>query len=129
MDGSTRAEACDEGNEQQVTGMSRVLRGVFFLLLLFVGYDVTGPDTGRAVILAHGSSVPYYIWDSTAVALGAAGYRVVRYDRFGIGLSDRPDAAYDSTMFTRQLDDSTGGVRRGRFGRTPSRDGAINVGA
>ncbi len=68
-------------------------------------YDITGPDTGRAVILVHGSSVPYYIWDSTAVALGAAGYRVVRYDRFGIGLSDRPDAAYDSTMFTRQLDE------------------------
>jgi pimeloyl-ACP methyl ester carboxylesterase len=68
-------------------------------------YDVSGPDSGRAVVLVHGSSVPYYIWDSTAVALSAAGYRVIRYDRFGIGLSDRPDAAYDSTLFTRQLNE------------------------
>jgi pimeloyl-ACP methyl ester carboxylesterase len=78
-------------------------------------YDITGPDTGRAIILAHGSSVPYYIWDSTAVALAAAGYRVVRYDRFGIGFSDRPDAAYDSTMFTRQLDELADSLKLATF--------------
>lgn len=68
-------------------------------------YQVNGPDTGRVVILAHGASVPLYIWDSTAVALSNAGYRVIRYDRFGFGYSDRPDAAYDSTMFVKQLDE------------------------
>ena len=64
----------------------------------FTHYDVSGPDSGRAVVLVHGASVPYYIWDSTAVALSAAGFRVVRYDRFGFGLSD-------STMFTRQINE------------------------
>lgn len=68
-------------------------------------YQIDGPDSGRVVILAHGASVPLYIWDSTAVALSNAGYRVVRYDRFGFGLSDRPDAVYDSTMFVKQLDE------------------------
>lgn len=66
-------------------------------------YDVAGPDSGRTVVLVHGFSVPYYIWDSTSVALSAAGYRVIRYDVFGRGFSDRPDAAYDSTMFVAQL--------------------------
>lgn len=78
-------------------------------------YDVSGPDTGRAIVLAHGASVPLYIWDSTAVALSNAGYRVIRYDRFGIGMSDRPDAAYDSTMFTRQLNDLADSLGLARF--------------
>lgn len=78
-------------------------------------YDVSGPDSGRAVVLAHGASVPYYIWDSTAVALSAAGYRVIRYDRFGIGLSDRPDAAYDSTMFTRQVNELADSLGLAKF--------------
>ena len=35
-------------------------------------YDIAGPDTARAVVLIHGFSVPYYIWDSTAVRLSDA---------------------------------------------------------
>ncbi|MBK6457326.1 MAG: alpha/beta hydrolase [Gemmatimonadetes bacterium] len=68
-------------------------------------YEVAGPDTGRVVVLVHGFSVPMYIWDSTFMALSAAGYRTVRYDVFGRGWSDRPDGAYDGPMFDRQLDE------------------------
>ncbi|MGV3711069.1 MAG: alpha/beta fold hydrolase [Gemmatimonas sp.] len=78
-------------------------------------YDIAGPDTGRAVVVVHGSSVPYYIWDSTSVALSSAGYRVIRYDRFGIGFSDRPDAAYDSTMFSRQIDELADSLKLTKF--------------
>jgi alpha-beta hydrolase superfamily lysophospholipase len=53
-------------------------------------YDLTGPDSGPTIVLVHGFSVPYYIWDSTAAALSAAGHHVLRYDEFGRGLSDRP---------------------------------------
>ena len=67
-------------------------------------YEVAGPDTGRVVVLVHGFSVPLYIWDSTFVALSNAGYRVIRYDLYGRGLSDRPDAAYDGAMYDAQLD-------------------------
>lgn len=66
-------------------------------------YDVTGPDGGRPVVLVHGFSVPYYIWDSTATALAAAGYRVVRYDEYGRGLSDRPNVDYSADLYDRQL--------------------------
>ncbi|MEO5568597.1 MAG: alpha/beta hydrolase, partial [Gemmatimonadaceae bacterium] len=65
--------------------------------------QVDGPDSGRVIVLAHGFSVPYYIWDSTAVALSKAGYRVVRYDTYGRGFSDRPAVDYDDKLFERQL--------------------------
>ncbi len=68
-------------------------------------YEVAGPDTGRVVVLVHGFSVPAYIWDSTFKALSGDGYRVIRYDLFGRGWSDRPDAAYDGAMYDRQLDE------------------------
>ncbi|MEO6631178.1 MAG: hypothetical protein ABIN13_05630, partial [Mucilaginibacter sp.] len=28
-------------------------------------YQIDGPDTGQVVILVHGFSVPYFIWDGT----------------------------------------------------------------
>lgn len=68
-------------------------------------YEVTGPDSARTVVLVHGFSVPMYIWDSTVTALGSTGYRVLRYDTFGRGWSDRPDAPYDGAFYTRQLDE------------------------
>jgi pimeloyl-ACP methyl ester carboxylesterase len=66
-------------------------------------YDVSGPADGPRVMLVHGFSVPAYIWDSTVVALTAAGYRVARYDTYGRGFSDRPDTRYDLDLFARQL--------------------------
>jgi pimeloyl-ACP methyl ester carboxylesterase len=66
-------------------------------------YKIDGPDSGRVIVLAHGFSVPLYIWDSTAAHLSAAGYRVIRYDAFGRGWSDRPDVPYDDKLYERQL--------------------------
>ena len=58
-------------------------------------YDVAGPESGQVVILVHGFSVPYYIWDTTFEALVAAGFRVIRFDLFGRGYSDRPATVYE----------------------------------
>lgn len=69
----------------------------------FTHYDLTGPDSGRAIVLVHGFSVPYYIWDSTAAGLAAAGDRVIRYDEYGRGLSDRPALPYNADLYERQL--------------------------
>ena len=66
-------------------------------------YQIDGPEAGRVVVLAHGFSVPYYIWDSTASALAGAGFRVLRYDTYGRGWSDRPDVAYNDRLFERQV--------------------------
>ncbi len=72
-----------------------------------VHYELSGPQDGPAVVLVHGFSVPYYVWDPTAQALTEAGFRVLRYDLYGRGFSDRPDATYNLNFFVKQLDDLT----------------------
>lgn len=69
----------------------------------YTHYQIDGPDTGRTIVLAHGFSVPLYIWDSTAAALASVGYRVVRYDAYGRGYSDRPDVVYSDKLYERQI--------------------------
>ena len=66
-------------------------------------YDVQGPDSGQRVLLAHGFSVPSYIWDSTVTALVGAGFRVARYDYYGRGFSDRPNVRYTADLLDRQM--------------------------
>ncbi len=66
-------------------------------------YQLEGPQMGRTVVLVHGFSVPYYIWDPTYDALVNAGNRVLRYDLYGRGYSDRPEADYDGQLFEQQL--------------------------
>lgn len=66
-------------------------------------YELAGPKDARTVVLVHGFSVPYYIWDPTFDALTAAGFRVLRYDLYGRGWSDRPDVHYDPDLFDQQL--------------------------
>ena len=66
-------------------------------------YELAGPDSARVVVLVHGFSVPSYIWDSTFAGLTAAGHRVLRYDLYGRGLSDRPGGEYDGALYDAQL--------------------------
>jgi pimeloyl-ACP methyl ester carboxylesterase len=68
-------------------------------------YELGGAETGPAVVLVHGFSVPYYIFDPTFDFLTQAGLRVLRYDLLGRGWSDRPNVAYSMDLFTRQLRD------------------------
>ena len=68
-------------------------------------YELAGPDTGKVIVLVHGFSVPYYIWDSNFSFLVHAGFRVLRYDMFGRGFSDRPEKIYEADLFRKQLAD------------------------
>ena len=69
----------------------------------YTHYEIGGPAGDRVVVLAAGVSVPYYIWDPTFTALVQAGFRVLRYDYYGRGYSDRPDIGYTQAMYVRQL--------------------------
>jgi pimeloyl-ACP methyl ester carboxylesterase len=70
----------------------------------YTHYDIAGPaSSDRVVVLAAGVSVPYYIWDPTFAALIDAGFRVLRYDYYGRGFSDRPDIEYAQDVYVRQL--------------------------
>lgn len=70
-----------------------------------VHYEIDGPEGGPLVLLVPGFSIPYYLWDPTFKALTRAGMRVLRYDLFGRGGSDRLRGAYDLAFFTRQISD------------------------
>ena len=73
----------------------------------FGGLDMPFRDysTTDVIVLIHGFSVPYFIWDPTFEFLVRSGFRVLRYDLFGRGLSDRPRVRYDIHLFVRQLKD------------------------
>jgi pimeloyl-ACP methyl ester carboxylesterase len=77
----------------------------------YTHYEIGGPAAGPTVVLAAGFSVPYYIWDPTFKALTEAGFRVLRYDYYGRGFSDRPDTAYTQSFYIRQLADLLEAVR------------------
>ena len=69
----------------------------------YTHYELAGPPDGRVVVLAAGATVPYYIWDPTFKALVDAGFRVLRYDYYGRGFSDRPDIPFTQDLYVRQL--------------------------
>lgn len=68
-------------------------------------YELTGPETGQVVVLVHGMSVPMYGWNAQVEPLTQAGFRVLRYDMFGRGYSDRPQADYGRAFYRKQLFD------------------------
>ncbi|MCJ7815111.1 MAG: alpha/beta hydrolase [Xanthomonadales bacterium] len=72
-----------------------------------VHYQLAGPADGETVVLVHGFSVPAYIWDPTFEFVVSAGYRVLRFDLYGRGHSDRPDTEYDFPFFVSQLEQLT----------------------
>jgi pimeloyl-ACP methyl ester carboxylesterase len=86
----------DEARAQASGQFARLTNG-------YTHYEVAGPPAGRAVVLAAGATVPCYIWDPTFAALAKAGFRVLRYDYYGRGFSDRPDVPYTQDFYVRQL--------------------------
>ena len=66
-------------------------------------YRLSGPVDGQLVVLVHGAAVPHWIWDALADRLAANGLRVLRYDQFGRGYSDRPRVTYERALYERQL--------------------------
>lgn len=69
----------------------------------FTHYELAGQVDGDVVVLAAGRTVPYYIWYPTFKVLVDSGFRVLRYDYYGRGYSDRPDIAYNEDLYVRQL--------------------------
>jgi len=66
-------------------------------------YELAGPANGKPVVFVNGYSIPHYLWDHNFAALAEAGFRVLRFDHYGRGWSDRPDVKYDDALFDRQI--------------------------
>ncbi|MBE0670622.1 MAG: alpha/beta hydrolase [Anaerolineales bacterium] len=68
-------------------------------------YELGGPEDGKPIVLVHGFSVPFFIFDPLFDFLTNAGFRVLRYDLLGRGYSDKPRLHYDIHLFVKQLKD------------------------
>jgi pimeloyl-ACP methyl ester carboxylesterase len=77
----------------------------------FTHYELNNTDKENTVVLVHGFSVPYFIFDPTFAFLTASGFRVLRYDLFGRGFSDRPEKRYNLDLYVRQLGDLLDALR------------------
>jgi len=66
-------------------------------------YELSGDPDAPLVVLVHGFSVPYYIYDPTVPDLAAAGFSTLRYDLYGRGYSDRPEVDYTLDLYITQL--------------------------
>jgi pimeloyl-ACP methyl ester carboxylesterase len=73
-------------------------------------YQLGNPEVVQTAVLVHGFSVPYFIYDPTFEFLTKSGFRVLRYDLFGRGFSDRPETRYNIDLFIRQLGDLLDGL-------------------
>ncbi len=74
-------------------------------------YELGGNESGERIVLVHGFSVPYFIYDPTFDFLTRSGFRVLRYDLFGRGFSDRPRERNNLDFFVRQLSDLLDALR------------------
>lgn len=55
-------------------------------------YTWIGPLRGPVAVCIHGMTTPSFVWHGLAKGLAAWGYRVLIYDLYGRGYSDRPVA-------------------------------------
>ncbi|WP_216907487.1 alpha/beta fold hydrolase [Nocardia noduli] len=65
-------------------------------------YELAGPVEGEPVLFIAGATLSQWIWDGLYERI-AASARVIRYDRYGMGYSDRPDTDYNYELFEAQI--------------------------
>lgn len=68
-------------------------------------YQWRGPLGGPIAVCVHGLSTPSYVWDGLVIGLNHMGYRVLTYDLYGRGYSDRAEGPQDAEFFNRQLEE------------------------
>ena len=68
-------------------------------------YRYFGPQSAPLAVCVHGLTTPSFVYEALADGLVAKGYRVLVYDHYGRGFSDRPNAAQDREFFVSHLDE------------------------
>ena len=60
-------------------------------------------SNGEEVILIHGFSTPSFVWGGLIDNFCQSGFKVLVYDHFGRGFSERPRTNYDKELYVRSL--------------------------
>ncbi|MEO3413186.1 alpha/beta hydrolase [Roseovarius sp. CAU 1744] len=68
-------------------------------------YQWRGPDDAPVAVCVHGLTTPSFVWGPIAEGLVAMGFRVLTYDLYGRGYSDRPRGDQDAAFFVAQLEE------------------------
>ena len=68
-------------------------------------YEIKG--SGEPIVLVHGFATPFFIYDKIFDFFTEKGYKVLRYDLLGRGLSERVKGKYSPELFARQLKELT----------------------
>jgi len=66
-------------------------------------FDWLGPVRGPVAVCVHGLTTPSFVWHGMARGLALLGYRILIYDLYGRGYSDRPQGPQDQAFFVTQL--------------------------
>lgn len=73
-----------------------------------IHYAWHGRKNGPVLVMVHGLTTPSFVWRDQLPALTQAGYRVLTFDHFGRGFSDRPYARYDMAFYMQEMDELLG---------------------
>lgn len=68
-------------------------------------YRWHGPENGAVTVCIHGLTTPSFVWEGLVPGLVAKGHRVLTYDLYGRGYSDRPSGRQDAAFFVDQLEE------------------------
>jgi len=68
-------------------------------------YQWFGPVRGPVLVCVHGLTTPSFVWKRMVAGLALLGFRVLTYDLYGRGFSDRPDGPQSRAFFIQQLND------------------------
>jgi pimeloyl-ACP methyl ester carboxylesterase len=68
-----------------------------------VHYQLIGSAEAPTIVLIPGATLPFFVWDPIVDQLVEAGFRVLRFDLFGRGYSDRPNLRNDPAFFNKQI--------------------------
>ena len=68
-------------------------------------FNPTVKANGQIIILVHGFSTPSFVWKGILEDLQSSGFKILTYDHFGRGFSERPSTAYTKDFYVSTLNE------------------------
>lgn len=64
-----------------------------------IHYELIGNENAQTVVLVHGGTIPMFDYNNQVPEFVTSGFRVLRYDQYGRGYSDRPSVEYNKKLY------------------------------